>query len=204
MTAEIGYVRFTIPSLPAAAGDLPGVTEIAAALSLAPDDIGFPGAVPSRWTAGVPFSFVPLKNLDAAARVRPNPASFEKVFGIGGSAKVFVFCNETAIAGHDFHARMFAPGMGIYEDPATGSAVAAFAGLLAASGRYSDGEHTLRIEQGYEMGRPSLIELGLSMRGGKLSRRPSAAAPSWSPKARLLHKRRSLHLRLFTGIRSIA
>jgi trans-2,3-dihydro-3-hydroxyanthranilate isomerase len=167
--ADTGYVRFTVPSLPLAAGDLPGKTEIATALSLAPDDIGFEGAVPSRWSAGVPFSFVPLKNLDAAARAHPNPASFEKVFGIGGSAKVYVFCKETAVAGHDFHARMFAPGAGIPEDPATGAGAAAFAGLLAASGHYSEGEHDIRIEQGLEMGRASLLELGLTVRGGRLA-----------------------------------
>lgn len=169
-TADAGYVRFTVPGLPSAApGDLPGRTEIAAALSLSPDDIGFEGMVPSRWSVGFAFSFVPLKNLDAAARCHPDPATFEKVFGIGGSAKAYVFCKETAEAGHDFHVRMFAPGVGIPEDPATGSAAAGFAGLLAAAGRYGDGEHHLRIEQGYEMGRPSLIELGLTIGGGRLA-----------------------------------
>lgn len=79
-----------------------------------------------------------------------------------------MFCAEAAESGNHFHARMFAPRMGIPEDPATGSAAAAFAGLLASSGRYGDGEHHVRIEQGYEMGRQSLIELGLSMRGGQL------------------------------------
>jgi trans-2,3-dihydro-3-hydroxyanthranilate isomerase len=64
---------------------------------------------------------------------------------------------------------MFAPRMGVAEDPATGSAVAAFAGLLAASGAYADGDHALRIEQGYEMGRPSLIELTLTIKGGNLT-----------------------------------
>lgn len=166
--ADIGYVRFTVPSLPERAGDLPGVNDIAAALSLRPDDIGFDDLKPSRWSAGVPYSFVLLKNLDAVSRCRPDPLSFEKVFGINGPAMVYPFCKQTAEAGRDFHGRMFAPGNGIPEDPATGSAAAAFAGLLAASGRYPDGEHTLRIEQGYEMGRPSLIELGLSLRGGKL------------------------------------
>jgi trans-2,3-dihydro-3-hydroxyanthranilate isomerase len=166
--ADSGYVRFTIPSLPESAGDLLGINDIAAGLSLRPDDIGFDDLKPSRWSAGVPYSFVPLKNLDAIARCRPDPMSFEKVFGTDGPAMVFPFCKQTAEAGHDFHGRMFAPGNGIPEDPATGSAVAAFAGLLAASGRYGDGEHTLRIEQGYQMGRPSLIELALSLRGGKL------------------------------------
>ena len=64
---------------------------------------------------------------------------------------------------------MFSPGAGIAEDPATGSAAAAFAGYLAAHGGYADGTHIIRIEQGYEMGRPSLMELTLKMSGGKLT-----------------------------------
>jgi trans-2,3-dihydro-3-hydroxyanthranilate isomerase len=77
-----------------------------------------------------------------------------------------VFCNETAEAGHHFHARMFAPGMGVPEDPATGSAAAAFAGVLAR--RLSDGSHAITIEQGYEMGRPSLIHLTAEVAAGRL------------------------------------
>ena len=78
-------------------------------------------------------------------------------------------CRETAEPGNSFHARMFAPGVGVAEDPATGSAAAAFAGYLAAHGGYKDGEHLVRIEQGYEMGRPSLMELTLRIAGGKLT-----------------------------------
>jgi trans-2,3-dihydro-3-hydroxyanthranilate isomerase len=59
--------------------------------------------------------------------------------------------------------------LGVLEDPATGSAVAAFAGYLAAHGGYPDGEHIVRIEQGYEMGRPSLMELTLRIAGGTLT-----------------------------------
>jgi trans-2,3-dihydro-3-hydroxyanthranilate isomerase len=58
--------------------------------------------------------------------------------------------------------------MGIVEDPATGSAAAAFAGVLAA-GR-TGGRHDFVIEQGYEMGRPSLLHLSMTMRGGALER----------------------------------
>jgi len=58
---------------------------------------------------------------------------------------------------------------GVALAPEFAEAHATLSYLLAASGRYTDGEHTLRIEQGYEMGRPSVIELGLSMRGAKLT-----------------------------------
>jgi trans-2,3-dihydro-3-hydroxyanthranilate isomerase len=63
---------------------------------------------------------------------------------------------------------MFAPALGVREDPATGAAAAAFAGLLAAHGGLADGEHAIAIEQGYEMGRPSLIRLVATLAGGKL------------------------------------
>ncbi len=64
---------------------------------------------------------------------------------------------------------MFAPHLGVAEDPATGSAAAAFAGVLARYGGYRDGAHAVTIEQGYEMGRPSLIELQMTLAGGALT-----------------------------------
>ena len=63
---------------------------------------------------------------------------------------------------------MFGQGLGIYEDPATGSAVAAFAGVLMQCEPLGDGEHSFVIEQGFEMGRPSLVELQMTIRHGAL------------------------------------
>jgi trans-2,3-dihydro-3-hydroxyanthranilate isomerase len=148
-----GSARFTIPQLPAEVGPAPDDATIAAALGLAPAEIG--ELRPARWSAGIPFTFVAVAGLAAMARCRPDPAKFDAAFGAGGAA--YVFCGETVEPGHAFHARMFAPGMGVPEDPATGSAAAAFAGVLAP--RLGEGTHTIAIEQGYEMGRPSLIRL---------------------------------------------
>jgi trans-2,3-dihydro-3-hydroxyanthranilate isomerase len=64
---------------------------------------------------------------------------------------------------------MFAPRLGVTEDPATGSAAAAFAGLYALCARPPDGDHDLTIEQGYEMGRPSRIRLSLTVRDRELA-----------------------------------
>jgi trans-2,3-dihydro-3-hydroxyanthranilate isomerase len=64
---------------------------------------------------------------------------------------------------------MFAPGLGIAEDPATGSAVAAFAGAVHDFDALPDGVHKAVIEQGYEMGRPSLILLEMTVSSGALS-----------------------------------
>jgi trans-2,3-dihydro-3-hydroxyanthranilate isomerase len=63
---------------------------------------------------------------------------------------------------------MFGPGMGIAEDPATGSAAAAFAGALMQCEPLGDGEHNIFIEQGVEMGRPSEIALQMVIKNGEL------------------------------------
>jgi trans-2,3-dihydro-3-hydroxyanthranilate isomerase len=102
-------------------------------------------------------------------RIRIDLTRFEQAFGGDVRAAAFVFCGEPRERGSAFHARMFAPSFGILEDPATGSAVASFAGYLAAHGGYSDGEHTMRIEQGFEMGRPSLIDLTIRIARGALT-----------------------------------
>jgi trans-2,3-dihydro-3-hydroxyanthranilate isomerase len=64
---------------------------------------------------------------------------------------------------------MFAPELGIAEDPATGSAVAALAGVIAAFDQPPGGSHRYVIEQGFEMGRPSLMELEVDMDGGQVA-----------------------------------
>jgi trans-2,3-dihydro-3-hydroxyanthranilate isomerase len=166
--ADSGHATFDIPRLPAEDGKAPDAGTLARALSLAAADIGLDRLAPSRWSAGNPFTIVPVRGLDAMARCHPDTGHFEAAFG-GGFAAPFVVCRETAEPGNSFHARMFAPGVGVAEDPATGSAAAAFAGYLAAHGGYRDGEHAVRIEQGYEMGRPSLMELTLRIAGGKLT-----------------------------------
>jgi trans-2,3-dihydro-3-hydroxyanthranilate isomerase len=162
-----GNARFVIPRLPERAGTPKDAATLAAALGLEPGDIGFENFAPQNWSAGNPFTFIPLRGLDAIRRAGPS-ARWDEVFGAGGPPGAFLFCREVADRANSFHARMFAPAMGIREDPATGSAVAAFAGVLAGSG-LADGEHGFAIEQGYEMGRPSLIRLWLTMRAGALT-----------------------------------
>ena len=162
--SDSGHGAFDLPRLPAKEGDEADRKAMAASLGLGTDDIGL-GALPAeRWSAGNAFSFVPLRGLDAMSRCAIDRTQFDRTF-----TGAFVFCRETRNARHSFHARMFAPAFGVLEDPATGSAVAAFAGYLAAHAGYPDGEHTIRIEQGYEMGRPSVIELTIRMAGGALT-----------------------------------
>jgi trans-2,3-dihydro-3-hydroxyanthranilate isomerase len=167
--ADRGRAEFALPQLPVEVAGAPDGAIAAAALSLTPDDIGFDSLRPSRWSAGMAANLIPVRSLAAIGRAKPDTARFEAAFAIDGRAIAYLFCDEAVEQGHACHARMFAPGLGVPEDPATGSAAAAFAGLLASRRLYANGEHLIQIEQGFEMGRPSVIDLTLSMRGGALA-----------------------------------
>ncbi len=165
---ERGRARFRLPRLPETLAGAPDVAGSAWALGLDPAVIGFDRHGPSRHSAGVAFDFVPVRSLAAVAQAKPAGEAFTQVFG-GDHPAAFIYTRETTEAGRHFHARMFAPGMGIAEDPATGAAVAAFAGVLMQFEPLGDGLHAFTIEQGYEMGRPSEIELQIVIRGGALA-----------------------------------
>jgi len=166
MPGRAPRASFTLPRLPEYVEPLGEVSAIAAALGLHAQDIGFGAHVPARFSAGVPFAFVPVKDRDILAKLSLDMSPWAAAFG--GRAPVYVYCADPQGKGHHYRARMFAPDMGIAEDPATGSAAAAFAGVVMAYDRPPNGDHTLIIEQGYEMGRPSLITLGLEVSGGAL------------------------------------
>jgi trans-2,3-dihydro-3-hydroxyanthranilate isomerase len=163
-----GRARFSLPRLPTASPEpLPDGAALAAALSLRPEDIGCGPHRPSRFSAGVPFIHIPVRDLDAVARAQPDMGAWGRVLG-PHAPEVYVYTRGGVDAGSDFHARMFAPSMGIAEDPATGAAAAGFAGVLHAFEELADGEHTVVIEQGYEMGRPSRIVLSVEIEAGEV------------------------------------
>jgi trans-2,3-dihydro-3-hydroxyanthranilate isomerase len=149
---------FELPKLPQRLEDKPPSTvQIAASLGLEFQDIGFDGHEPSVFSAGAPFLFVPVRSLDAIGRATPGIMPWATKDG----PATFVYTRETEREGSAYHARMFASAWGLYEDPATGSAVAAFAGVVQTFDYPRDGESMLTVEQGFEMGRPSLIALGM-------------------------------------------
>ncbi|MGD9844970.1 MAG: PhzF family phenazine biosynthesis protein [Variibacter sp.] len=162
------HARFALPRLPQHVGELGDAADVAAALGLELDDLGCDGFEPGLWSAGVAFAMVPVRSLDAAARAHVDIGRWGDAFGAQRSTGAFVFCAETMEKGSAFHARMFAPLMGVTEDPATGSAAAAFAGLVTRTVAQTDGEHAFVIEQGFEMGRPSRIVLSIATSGGRL------------------------------------
>ncbi|MGR9373418.1 PhzF family phenazine biosynthesis protein [Rhizobium leguminosarum] len=144
---------------------------IADALSLKVTEIGFENHVPSIWSAGVPFMLIPVHDVGATQRVEFDPQLWEKIvpFVDGALASAYVYCRGGVNHVAKFHARMFASGMGIVEDPATGSAAAALSGAIHHFDRLTDGHHPIMIEQGVEMGRPSFIHLHIDVDGGAIS-----------------------------------
>lgn len=156
-----GRARFELPRVPQPITWAAEPEAIAAALSLNPADISTNGHQPVGFSGGVPFVYVPLESLDAVSRAKPDMAYWEEVFTSEAPPEVYVYAQGGVGADASFHARMFAPSMGIAEDPATGAAVAGFAGALHHWEQLSDGEHTFVIEQGFKMGRPSRIVLSV-------------------------------------------
>jgi len=153
---------FTLPRLPQEVAAPPSVEEIAAGLGLAPADVGFGAHRPVVYSAGADFLFAPLSGVEALGRIDPDRRRW------GADQGSAIFCYAPGGDGADYRARMFAAGWGIREDPATGSAAAAFAGVLMRFAPPADGDHTVVIDQGVEMGRPSRIALGLEVESGAL------------------------------------
>jgi trans-2,3-dihydro-3-hydroxyanthranilate isomerase len=170
--SEHGRARFTLPRLPERVGALPDNGILARGLGLEETDIGFGAHRPAIYSAGNPFRFVPVRSRDAVTRAWPQGEAFGRAFDFGddGFTNAFVYCAEPLDPAHAFHARMFAPSVGVPEDPATGSAAAAFAGVFVDVERPADGQSSFIIEQGDAMGRPSRITVSLDMAGGRLLR----------------------------------
>jgi trans-2,3-dihydro-3-hydroxyanthranilate isomerase len=170
VSADNGVMEalFTLPRLPQRVEPAASVDNIARAIGVESADIGFDAHQPSVFSAGVGFTLVPLNSHAALAKARINRDHWHAGVLPADHANAFIYCRETTDAGHQFHARMFAPDLGVGEDPATGSAVAAFAGAVAEYEGLGNGQHVLLIEQGYEMGRPSLIRLEMEIAGGAL------------------------------------
>ncbi len=134
--------------------------QAAAVVSLSSADIRTDRHPPQIVSVGLPFLVVELASRDALRRARPDASAFARTFPCDGSDAVYLYTRDIPPAEmpSDLQARMFHPGSsGLSEDPATGSATVAIAALLADLASERDGESKLRIGQGVDMGRPSLL-----------------------------------------------
>lgn len=157
--------RFALPHLPSLAGTPPERVPLALALGLEPDEIGCGLYKPSVYSAGVIFYLVPVRNAASLKQVTPRLGGWSEVFPLGHHS-VYVYTETPEEDGVDLAARMFSPGMGLGEDPATGAAAAALIGEL--SQQAGDGQTEYVLRQGLEMGRPSRIAIQVRKKSDEL------------------------------------
>jgi trans-2,3-dihydro-3-hydroxyanthranilate isomerase len=137
---------------------------LASAVSLVASDVLTTTHPPQVTSVGLPFLLAELTDRSALARARVNAQGFDAVAAQGIVPNILLYTRSADE--FDFRARMFAPFDGVPEDPATGSANCALAGLLSHHDPARDGTFSWRIAQGVEMGRPSVLEASAEKRDG--------------------------------------
>ncbi len=118
-------------------------------------------------SCGVPFLYVPVKSLAALRSIRFRRDVWEKVLQDFVAPQVFAFTQEVEVTGSATHCRMFAPSMGITEDPATGAAHGPFGSYLVRHKLIESitGKADFVSEQGFELGRPSFLQVTIEHKG---------------------------------------
>ncbi|HEU5246951.1 MAG TPA: PhzF family phenazine biosynthesis protein [Candidatus Udaeobacter sp.] len=151
---KIASCELTAPQSLSFGKTLP-VQLVAAAISVDVKDVVTNTHGPQVTSVGLPFVMVELRDRSVLERARISMSGFEALVAQDIMPDVYLYIQ--ASDGFDIRARMFAPLSGVPEDPATGSANCALAGLLAHYSPQPNGSFSWRIAQGVEMGRPSTL-----------------------------------------------
>ena len=145
--------------------------QAAACISLSAADIRTDRQAPQIISVGMPFLVTELTSREALRKAKPNADAFARVFPVDGAFAIYFYTRDVPPGEKpcDLQARMFFPALsGLTEDPATGSATVAAAALFADIDPARDGELRLRIGQGFDMGRPSVLLTRVVKQGGKI------------------------------------
>jgi trans-2,3-dihydro-3-hydroxyanthranilate isomerase len=163
------FVQLTAAKLPETGPPPPSSSTLAAMLSLQNGDVLEGQMNAEAVSCGTPFLFVPVRDRAAVGRARIKLDIWESALAGYLTKKVFVFAMDAEHPDNDVRARMFAPSIGVAEDPATGSACVALAGYLAARDARTQGTLRWIVEQGFEMGRPSILEIEADKKAGAVT-----------------------------------
>ncbi|HSJ80803.1 MAG TPA: PhzF family phenazine biosynthesis protein [Thiobacillus sp.] len=143
---------------PVTSGKTCAPERMAAAVGVSPDDIDADFPV-QQFSAGTSAMIVPLRSLDALRRSQLDLDAFAALAAEGFPSLVYLFCRQTHHPGNDLCARFFFEAHGVREDPATGNGAAFLGAYLLEHRFFPEPEFSIRIEQGYEVRRPSLVML---------------------------------------------
>jgi trans-2,3-dihydro-3-hydroxyanthranilate isomerase len=162
------FAQLSVAMLPQVSEPPVGRERLAELLSLDVQDLLDGEYAPQTVSCGLPFLLVPLRDRKAVARSRLRLEPWEQTLRGTPSEMVMVFAADAERPGSDIRARMYGPAVSVAEDPATGSACACLAGYLAAR---TPRDGTLRwvVEQGFEMGRPSILEIEADKQNGAIT-----------------------------------
>ena len=141
---------------------------LAAMLSLDASELLDGDYAPQNVSCGLPFLLVPVRDPNAVARSKLRLDQWERSLKGAEHEMILIFAAGGERHGSDMHARMYGPSVNVLEDPATGSAGACLAGYLAAR-TPRDGTLHWVVEQGFEMGRPSILEIEADKQAGNIT-----------------------------------
>jgi trans-2,3-dihydro-3-hydroxyanthranilate isomerase len=133
----------------------------------------WPAAIDRRFpvqevSTGLPFVIAPLKNLNAVKKAMMNLVDFRSMIKGAKARCILVLCPQTYSRHNDLNVRVFAPFYGVPEDPATGSANGCLAGYLVKNRYFGTDMISVKVEQGYEIGRRSRLYLKARKINGKI------------------------------------
>jgi trans-2,3-dihydro-3-hydroxyanthranilate isomerase len=153
VTVSNGFVEMEQP-LPEFGAELQVRAKLVAAIGDVLDD---PSPAPFQVVScGNRFLFAAVKGLGGMRAIRVDTGALQSLLDEAGAMGLYVWTRETERPGSNVHGRMFAPSVGIAEDPATGSAAGPLASYLVRHGPALPGQ-AIVIEQGFEIGRPSIL-----------------------------------------------
>ena len=119
-------------------------------------------------STGLPFIIVPLKNLNALKKAQIKKEAYFRLIENTDAKAILIFSPQTYKKENDLNVRVFADYYGVPEDPATGSANGCLAGYLVKYRYFGNERIDVRVEQGYEIGRPSLLFLKAEEKEGRI------------------------------------
>ena len=154
-----GWAQLSAAKLPEIGPPVPSRSALAKMLSLSTDDVLATSERPQAVSCGLPFLIVPLTSVSAVSRSRLLVDRWEETLSNAWASMIWVYAADPEGGERHYRARMYAPGVSVPEDPATGSAAVTLAGFLAARSRVRSGTLAWTIDQGVEMGRPSRLEI---------------------------------------------
>jgi trans-2,3-dihydro-3-hydroxyanthranilate isomerase len=151
------FARFTTAVLPEHRPSPHSRVELAAMIGLDPAEVCPDGLEAEMVSCGLPYHVIPVDSADAVRRAALDLALWRRLLAESWAHHVYLVSLDAEGEGVDVRVRMFAPGSGVFEDPATGSAAAALGGYLSKVDGSREAKLTWTVEQGLEVDRPSLL-----------------------------------------------